>query len=81
MSKAKKTAKKIQYVIPIGNGWAVKASDSVKFLLITDSKREAVAIAKDIAKRNESDLIVYGKKGEITTNSSYSKKGRAAAKA
>jgi len=73
------TAKKIQYVIPVGNGWVVKASDSIKFLLITDNKREAVSVAKDIAKRNESDLIIYGKDGKITANNSYSKKGRAAA--
>jgi hypothetical protein len=80
MGKARNTAKKIQYVIPVGNGWAVKAAGSIKFTIITDSKKEAVSVAKDIAKRDESALIIYGKDGRILLSNSYSKKGKAVAK-
>ncbi len=81
MSRGKKTIKKIQYVIPVGNAWAVKSSGNIKFTIITDSKKEAVSFAKEIAKRNESDLIVYSKDGSIAVTSSYARKGKIAAKA
>jgi len=75
--KVKKTAKNIQYVIPVGNAWMVKSAKSAKFTLITDNKRDAVAFAKEIAKNTHSDLIIYGKNGQILTSSTY----KAAAKA
>jgi pyruvate/2-oxoglutarate/acetoin dehydrogenase E1 component len=76
MRKAKKIVKKTQYVIPIGNAWMVKSEGSAKFTIITDNKREAVSFAKEIAKRYESDLIIYDKKGGIAESISYKKKGK-----
>jgi hypothetical protein len=70
----KKIIKKNQFVIPIGNGWAIKGEGNKQFTLITDNKREAVSIATDIAKRNESTLIIYNKNGEIVRSKNYSKK-------
>jgi hypothetical protein len=81
MAKLKKTAKKIYYVIPFGNAWVVKNADKTKFTLITESKREAVSFATQLAKDSEADLIVYGKKGEITASKSFGVKARAVAKA
>jgi hypothetical protein len=69
--KGKKISKNIQYVIPVGNAWMVKSADSAKFTLITDNKREAVAVAKEIAKNSHSDLVIYGKNGQILTSNSY----------
>jgi len=80
MKKAKKIVKKAQYVIPVGNGWAVKASINGKFIIITDNKRDAVSVARDIAKRNESDLIIYGKDGSIISTNSYTVKRKLTAK-
>lgn len=79
MSKSKKIANKTQYVIPFGNAWVVKGEDNRKFTIITDKKREAVLFATEIAKRNEADMIVYGKKGEITASKSF--RPRASARA
>jgi hypothetical protein len=54
----KRTSKKndksdivIQYVVPIGNGWVIQNSKRKKFTFISDSKREAVYMARSIAKR------------------------------
>jgi adenine/guanine phosphoribosyltransferase-like PRPP-binding protein len=74
--KAKKTAKNIQYVIPIGNAWAVKSGDSAKFTVITTAKKEAIAFATQVAKHYESELIVYGKNGQILITNNYYKKSR-----
>jgi len=81
MKKAKKIVKRIEYVIPVGNGWAVKGSINGKYIIITDNKKEAVSVARDIAKRNESDLIIYGKDGSIISNNSYTSKRKPGVKA
>lgn len=75
MRKSKKSESEIQYVFPIGKGWAIKRGDK-SILLITDNKREAVAVAKERAKHYEHELIVYGKDGEITARTDYSKKAK-----
>jgi hypothetical protein len=73
----RKPAKNIQYVIPIGNAWMVKSANRAKFSLIANNKKDAVAFAKEIAKNLKSDLIIYGKKGEIQTTISYKTTARA----
>lgn len=57
--------KKDQHVIPLGNGWAVKRAGSDRFTVITETKREAVEVARKIAKNNNSELVIYGKDGRI----------------
>ncbi len=74
MKKRKRINRKRQYVIPVGNGWAVKSEGNEKFTIITDTKREAVSVAKDIAKRYGSELVVYDKNGEIVESNNYAKK-------
>lgn len=73
--KMKGEAKNIQYVIPVGNAWAVKSGNNTKFTLITTTKKEAVAFARQIAKTYESGLVVYGKNGQVLLMNSYYKKG------
>jgi hypothetical protein len=61
----------IQYVLPIGNGWVVKTNNAAKFTVVTDSKKEAIAIARNLAQTKHSDLIVHGKDGNIELKESY----------
>jgi hypothetical protein len=61
----------IQYVLPLGNGWVVKSSTASKFTVITESKREASSIARNIAKTKHSQLIIYNKDGSIEREESY----------
>jgi hypothetical protein len=72
--KARRTAKNTLYVIPVGNAWAVKSGDSAKFTVITNSKKEAIAFATQVAKHYESELTVYGKNGQILITNNYYKK-------
>jgi hypothetical protein len=74
LKKAKRKAvgtSQIQYVLPIGNGWVVKNSAAAKFLIITDNKREAVSIARKVAKLRHIELIVYNKNGTIQEKVNY----------
>ena len=62
----------IQYVLPLGgDGWVVKSSNATKFTVITDSKREAVSIARGIAKLQHVILEVHGRDGKVEKRESY----------
>ena len=61
----------IQYVLPVGNGWVVKTNTASKFLIITDSKKEAITYARNLARTKKSKLIVHGKDGKIEIQESY----------
>ncbi len=67
----KSTSSTIQYVLPLGNGWVVKTNKAAKFFLITDSKKEAVDVARKLAMTKKSELIVHGKDGKIQVRESY----------
>jgi Uncharacterized protein conserved in bacteria (DUF2188) len=61
-----------EYVIPLGGtGWVVKSSNAKKFTVISDSKREAVKIARSLAKRRHRKLVVFAKDGSIQQQVSY----------
>lgn len=61
----------IQYVLPLGNGWIVKNSKAANFILITDSKREAISLARTLARTKHTQLIVHGKSGNVEVMESY----------
>lgn len=64
-------AKKNQHVIPLGNGWAVKGEGSKRFTVITETQRDAITVAREIAKNNKSELVIHGKDGKIRDKDSY----------
>lgn len=63
--------KRNQHVIPLGNGWAVKAEGKNKLTIITETKREATFVARSIAKNNKSEIIIHGKDGKTQSKKSY----------
>jgi NAD(P)H-flavin reductase len=71
--KAKKLRESddIQYVLPLGNGWIIKDSKSATFIAITDSKTEAISIARNIAMTKHTQLIVHGKNGAVEIRENY----------
>lgn len=65
--------KAAEYVIPLGGtGWMVKGSQAKKFTAITSSKREAMQIARSLAKKKGWQIIVFAKDGSIQQQISYS---------
>lgn len=64
-------AKRNQHVLPLGNGWAVKGEGSKKFTVITETQRDAITVARGIARTNKSELVIYGKDGKIIDKDSY----------
>ena len=62
-----------QHVVPLGNGWAVKGEGNSKYTAITESKRDATTIARNIAKNNKSEIVIHGKNGRIQVKNSVAK--------
>lgn len=65
-------AKKNQHVVPLGNGWAVKAAGAKHATVITTKQSQAISYARSIAKNSHADLIVHGRNGRIRERSRYS---------
>lgn len=64
-------AKRNQHVVPLGNGWAVKREGSKKFTVITETQRNAITVAREIAKNSKSELVIHGRDGKIRDKDSY----------
>lgn len=64
-------AKKNQHVVPLGNGWAVKSEGAERATVITTKQSDAISVARDIARNNNSELIVHGRDGKIRERNCY----------
>jgi len=64
-------AKKNQWVIKYGDIWAVKGEGNTKVTKITKTQKEAIDIAKKIAKNQKSELYIQNRAGKIRSKDSY----------
>lgn len=60
MSKGKN-----QHVTKYPGGWQVKGAGNEKATAVTNTQAEAIKIAREIAKNQESELIIHGTNGKI----------------
>lgn len=58
-------SKKNQHVVPYGNKWAVKGEGNSKATKITSTQKEAIEIAREIAKHNKSEVVIHRSDGRI----------------
>ena len=57
-----------QHVVPNGENWQVKAEKATKNF---NTQREAIEYARDIAKKQKSELVIHGRDGRIRDKDSY----------
>ena len=62
---------KNQHVVPNGNNWAVKGEGNSKNTKITQTQKEAIDIARTIARKEQPELVIHGKDGQIRQKDSY----------
>ncbi|SFC35477.1 hypothetical protein SAMN05443252_10319 [Bacillus sp. OV322] len=63
---------KNQHVTPHpGGGWQVKAEGDKRPSGVTDTKKEAVDMAREISKDEKSELFIHGKDGQIQSRDSH----------
>jgi uncharacterized protein YdaT len=63
--------KKNVHVVPKKDEWAVVTENSTRPVKITSTQKEAIERATEIAKNNQSELLIHGKDGKIREKNSY----------
>lgn len=66
MSKGKN-----QHVVKHPDGWAVKGEGNSKATKVTETQKQAIDVAGQIAKNQKSDTKVHGRDGKIRAGNSY----------
>ncbi|MBW8325451.1 MAG: DUF2188 domain-containing protein [Prolixibacteraceae bacterium] len=62
---------KNQHVVPRNDKWAVKGEGNSKATKVTLTQKEAIIVAKGIAKNNNSELVIHRPDGRIREKNSY----------
>uniref|UniRef100_UPI0037420A74 DUF2188 domain-containing protein n=1 Tax=Sunxiuqinia indica TaxID=2692584 RepID=UPI0037420A74 len=63
--------KKNQHVVPQGKDWAVKGAGNEKATRLVSTQKEAIGIAREIAKNQQSEVVIHRKDGRIRDKDSY----------
>lgn len=66
MSKGKN-----QHVVPHKDGWAVKGAGNAKPSAVVPTQKEAIEIAEETARNQQSDTKIHGRDGKIRAGNSY----------
>jgi hypothetical protein len=62
---------KNQHVVKHSDGWAVKGAGNEKATIVKETQQEAIDIAKQIAKNQQSEMFIHGRNGRIRERNSY----------
>jgi hypothetical protein len=60
-----------QHVVPHPNGWAVQSAGGAKATAVYETQGQAIERARDIARNQESELLIHGENGRIRARNSY----------
>ena len=62
---------KNQHVTKHEDGWQVKGAGNSKATRVVDTQKEAQSIAREIAKNQQSEVVIHGRDGRIRAKDSY----------
>ena len=64
---------KNQHVVPRNGGeqWAVQGEGNSRASSLHNTQREAIAAAREIARNQQSELLIHGQNGQIRSRDSY----------
>ena len=66
--------KKDQHITPHPNGgWQVKGAGNSKATVRTNTQYAAIAVGREIARNQHSELVIHGTNGRIRAKDSYGK--------
>ena len=68
MSKGKN-----QHVVKRDNGWAVRGEHNTRDTVVKPTQLEAFEAARDIARNQQSEVLIHGRDGKIRERNSYGK--------
>lgn len=64
-------AKKNVHVVPNGNGWSVKEAGRATPISNHRTQGAAETVARSVARRNESELVIHRPNGQIRDSDSF----------
>jgi len=62
---------KNQHVVPADGDWAVRGAGNSRATSIHNTQAEAVDAAREIARNQQSELLIHNRKGRIRDRDSY----------
>lgn len=62
---------KNQHVVPNDGQWSVKGEGNEKYTATTTTQKEAIDIAREIAKNQQSEVVIHDRDGKIRDKDSY----------
>lgn len=64
-------SKKNQHVMPSGDQWGVKGEKNSKFTSLHDTQAQAIKAGREIARNQQSELVIHNKQNKIIDKDSY----------
>ncbi|MAL80438.1 MAG: hypothetical protein CMN55_15240 [Sneathiella sp.] len=64
-------SKRNQHVTPHPEGWAVQGAGSQRATSVHSTQAEAINRAREIARNQETELLIHGRDGRIRERDSY----------
>lgn len=64
-------SRKTHHVVPHPQGWAVRRGGSERASVVTDTKREAIDIGREISRNQGSEFLIHGLNGRIQQSDSH----------
>ena len=62
---------KNQHVVPHDGDWAVRGEGNERATSVHDTQREAIDVAREIARNQQSELFIHGRNGRIRERDSH----------
>ena len=59
------------HVVPKDGQWAVKREKANRSTRVVDTQKEAISIARELAKNSESEMFIHRKDGTIRERNTY----------
>lgn len=63
--------KKNQHVVPAGDQWGVRGEGNERLTSRHNTQRQAAEVARDIARREQSEVVIHRPDGRIRDRDSY----------
>jgi uncharacterized protein YdaT len=62
---------KNQHVVPHGDKWVIKGEGNRRATSVHETQKEAIEAAREIARKQRSELFIHGQDGRIRERDSY----------
>ncbi len=62
---------KNQHVVPRGQDWAVRGEGNARATSVHDTQAQAIEAARQTAVRQQSELFIHGRNGQIRERNSF----------